>query len=590
MFISSIRVINFRSLVDLHVDFTVYTALVGLNDAGKSNVLRALNLFFNGETDVDEPLMFERDFAQKAKVGKNKARQIIIELELQPPSHYQDSGPIVWRRVYRAGSVGFFTESLVRKDGQDFSANSRVAYWARSLAFEYVPAVRGRPFFNILKRRLHNALAATVAEKLKGASDAFLEGLRAEVSKIEEDSLRLLELRTEFSLPPDLGDLFEALEFNSADTGASTALYNRGDGVQGRHVPLILKFLAEQRKKNSAKGRPAAETIWGFEEPENNLELAKQVEVASEFAEYCAEVQIIVSTHSPAFYKVAKESEFGSVQFARRVEGVTDFDVAPVTEAVDVSLGLMPFVEPYLDLARKRRDEAVAAMDELKASNLLRNGNALIVEGSTDQVIVSGALRALDEELDAQIDFKEGMGGGVNWVADRCIARAALADVRGNTVALLDGDRAGKDAKKKVGKFLVSHKRTDRVKIILVGSKFADDHALKIVNSGVSISWAIEELCDPAVWEHAFSQGWLEPRTSQLLELNHGSMGKSETIESFVAERIESPELKLIVEHVVKPNMKMKFAKYAAELMELLGFVPPSLEKLVLTLKRELER
>jgi len=590
MFLSSVRVINFRSLVDLHVDLKVYTALVGLNDAGKSNVLRALNLFFNGETDVNEPLIFERDFAQKAKVGKNKARQITIELELRPPSHYQDSGPIVWRRMYRSGSSAVFAESLVRKDGQDFSANSRVAYWARSLAFEYVPAVRGRPFFNILKRRLHNALAATVAEKLKGASDAFLEGLRAEVSKIEEDSFRLLALKTEFSLPPDLGDLFEALEFNSADSGASTALYNRGDGVQGRHVPLILKFLAEQRKKNSAKGRPASETIWGFEEPENNLELAKQVEVANEFAEYSSEIQIIVSTHSPAFYKVAKESEFGSVQFARRVGGVTSFDVAPVAQTVDASLGLMPFVEPYLQLAQEKRDEAITAMEELRASSLLQDGNALIVEGSTDQVIISGALKALDEVIDAQIDFKDGMGGGVNWVADRCIARAALTDVSGNTVALLDGDDAGKDAKRKIHDFLNSHKRFGRVKVLMVGGDFANDHALEIVKSGISLPWAIEELCDPVIWQHAHGKGWLEPRTPDLLKLNHGKMGKSETIEQFVASRITKPELRLLVEYRVRPEMKMEFATYVAELMELAGYVPPSLEKLILALKGELER
>ena len=171
MFISSVRVTNFRSLVDLHVDFTVYTALVGLNDAGKSNVLRALNLFFNQETDIDEPLVFERDFSQKARVGKKKAREIVIELELQPPAHYRDAEAIIWRKVYRGGPQDPFPDEIRRKDGQPFSPNSRVNYWARSLAFEYVPAVRGRPFFNILKRRLHAALAATVAGKLKEASE-----------------------------------------------------------------------------------------------------------------------------------------------------------------------------------------------------------------------------------------------------------------------------------------------------------------------------------------------------------------------------------------------------------------------------------
>lgn len=588
MFISSVKVTNFRSLVDLNINFSVYTALVGLNDAGKSNVLRALNLFFNGETDIDEVLVFERDFSQRAKVGKNKAKQITIELELQPPAHYQDSDRIVWRKVYRSGNSAPFEEMLVRKDGLAFSSKSRTAYWARSLAFEYVPAVRGRPFFNILKRRLHIALAATVAGKLKDASGAFLEGLRAEVAKIEVESMRLLALRTEFSLPPDLGDLFEALEFSSADAGASTALYNRGDGVQGRHVPLILKFLAEQRKKNSAKGRPPSETIWGFEEPENNLELAKQVEVAEEFAEYAKDVQILVSTHSPAFYKVAKDSDFGTIQFAHRQDGATTFDTVPLHQTVDASLGLMPFVEPYLDRARKERDEVTSVMAEMKKSGLLYRGNSLFVEGSTDEVILMGAMRALDIQLAAKIEFKSGMGGGANWVADRCVARAALTDVGGRTLALLDDDQAGREAKAKIQRFLDSHNRTGAVKVILVGGDSGEDHVRAIRSSKLRLSWSLEELCDVHVWKMALEEGWLEPRTRELIKLNHGLLGSTNTINEVVDERIKDDLQKTVVSYSVRAQCKMQFARCAADVMESLGYVPPSLENQLVTLNNAL--
>lgn len=36
---------------------------VGLNDVGKSNVLKVLNLFFAGETDFGEKFDFETDFS-----------------------------------------------------------------------------------------------------------------------------------------------------------------------------------------------------------------------------------------------------------------------------------------------------------------------------------------------------------------------------------------------------------------------------------------------------------------------------------------------------------------------------------------------
>ena len=36
---------------------------VGMNDVGKSNVLKALNLFFNGQTDYNVDFDFKKDFS-----------------------------------------------------------------------------------------------------------------------------------------------------------------------------------------------------------------------------------------------------------------------------------------------------------------------------------------------------------------------------------------------------------------------------------------------------------------------------------------------------------------------------------------------
>ena len=47
MFIKEIRIRNFRSIVKADIQLSDLTLFVGLNDVGKSNVLKALNLFFN---------------------------------------------------------------------------------------------------------------------------------------------------------------------------------------------------------------------------------------------------------------------------------------------------------------------------------------------------------------------------------------------------------------------------------------------------------------------------------------------------------------------------------------------------------------
>ena len=68
-FINKIRIRYFRSLYDCKFEqiSETLTVFTGSNDIGKSNVLRALNLFFNDETDPEEEILFERDFSKLRK-------------------------------------------------------------------------------------------------------------------------------------------------------------------------------------------------------------------------------------------------------------------------------------------------------------------------------------------------------------------------------------------------------------------------------------------------------------------------------------------------------------------------------------------
>ena len=57
MKISKIRIANFRSIKDMTIDIQNYTSILGSNGAGKSNVLRALSIFFG---DID-PKNIDKD-------------------------------------------------------------------------------------------------------------------------------------------------------------------------------------------------------------------------------------------------------------------------------------------------------------------------------------------------------------------------------------------------------------------------------------------------------------------------------------------------------------------------------------------------
>ena len=51
MVIKEIQIKNFRSIRNMTISAKRLNVIVGLNDVGKSNILRALNLFFNQQTD-----------------------------------------------------------------------------------------------------------------------------------------------------------------------------------------------------------------------------------------------------------------------------------------------------------------------------------------------------------------------------------------------------------------------------------------------------------------------------------------------------------------------------------------------------------
>lgn len=581
MYITRIKIKNFRSLVDAEIFPTSYTVLVGPNDSGKSNVLRALNLFFNQQTDVGQGLVFDQDYSQQAVVRANRAKQIEIELEFKPPSNYTDNQPIVWKKVWREGSSSPFSEDFRMVNGGEFSPRSKTEYWVRQIGYEYVPAIRGKEFFATLKRRLHNTLAETIAPRLASASGSFLGNIRKEVTSIEQEARRLFALTTEFSLPSDLGSLFEILDLRTADKHATTPLQNRGDGIQGRHIPVILRFLAAQRKTNFARGKPPPETIWGYEEPENNLELAKQIEEAEEFYRCSDSIQVMLTTHSPAFYGIAKEHKEAKIWSALRIGGRTEFQGSSTTQTLDESLGLMPFVEPYLKKAIRQREEMLAQLKKFHSQSLHLDRAVLCLEGGTDKEILDAACKVLFEApLPFEIVAKPGMGAGVGWATGYATARAFLPDLSMKTAVLVDDDDAGRQSQKLLMQRLKTMEKPGVVKAFMVGKEKANDELRRVTQAGLLISIAMEEICGIAAWDHAENRGWLEPRPD-VIKQNADKLTAEGSFTELVKNRLTEASSQRLVRMRVMANRKGHFARFVATQITDTNSVPPTLEKLV---------
>ena len=80
--IKGISIKYFRSIANMNISVDRLNLLVGLNDVGKSNVLKALNLFFKNETDYNEEFSFEKDFSKLFPKNSKKAKEITIIISL----------------------------------------------------------------------------------------------------------------------------------------------------------------------------------------------------------------------------------------------------------------------------------------------------------------------------------------------------------------------------------------------------------------------------------------------------------------------------------------------------------------------------
>lgn len=80
MSITSLSIKNFRSIASFDHSIRDLNIFVGQNDEGKSNILRALDLFFNHNKASGYALDWSRDFCCFAAKRTGKAEEITIQI------------------------------------------------------------------------------------------------------------------------------------------------------------------------------------------------------------------------------------------------------------------------------------------------------------------------------------------------------------------------------------------------------------------------------------------------------------------------------------------------------------------------------
>lgn len=533
--IRRITIKNFRSIIELTMEVTDLTVIVGDNDCGKSNVLRALNLFFNGETNPDTPFNFLDDYNRFTEAKAKRAPEIEVQIDLELPNTYRkNNGDLIrWRKQWRADGLqaddiywgirlarkkrsSGFTETNVVIDGR-----SRVPALLSRIQFEYVPAVRSADFFRTLRGRIFEVIANASEQTVRQSSGELEEVISNAVSGLLDDIGTELKDAPRLSLPNDLTPLFQSLDFLAGEK--SISLDSRGDGIKARYIPLILKFIAE-RSRESAGISPTF--IWAYEEPENNLEFRRAQALADAFHRLAAGElsQVLLTTHSPVFYNMHLDDCGRGLCSAYHLTnegpnvGTEARSALEASVSLDESMGAMAIIAPHIKSAQLALAESTSQAADLRIKLEQFNQDnlpTLFVEGPTDYLVFKRLLQLLRPEQAHKLFLAEPpQRAGANYVSNMLRSwefrtKHLPMHQRRSAVGIIDGDAEGICA---FDRFKSEHVNWRHVSLVKLCQPA---HLAAACELGITVPICLEELWPPAVWAHADQQGWLCPRSKK---------------------------------------------------------------------------
>lgn len=372
--IREIHIQDFRSFRDeVIIGVTDFFSIAGRNGTGKSNVLRALNLFFNGEIETGVPIDLARDFHRATERKDKRVVRVEVQFELPiPPFHWRHR---VAEHAHSLGiEAGVFglarewsldpdtrrvaTHIEYQVDGPDWTQPhpDHLDFFqlllTRLIRYRYVPnhihpvtlIENERPELQrTLMTRLNRRRSVDDAVDLNAPLDA-ITSVAAEVIEPVVQHLRQAAPELDaasIATPSTWADIALTLDLELQESGQSSrSVLLHGSGHQSV-VSLSMLRLIDTDFSSSFGWHQG--TIWGLEEPEAYLhhELVFQVaNLLAGFSEH-PRFQIFVTTHSPTFMAF---SDAGVLIQDSEVRTLAPSEL--IREVA--SSGIGPFVHPLL--------------------------------------------------------------------------------------------------------------------------------------------------------------------------------------------------------------------------------------------------
>lgn len=495
MKLESIKIKNFRTIdTELQVELQDGLTIVGPNSSGKTNILRAIEIFFTG-FDNKYRYILNRDFPDKLDSGQTsligsilleendiKAQSILKKLNecLEQPKDITNKVN-VYLTFTRTGTPiyrVFSGEKHQSDKKQQFNELQRefLVNVLNSFECHYVPSAKS--IDNLYDELLLPFIKDSIAERLKEKINDIEFGLStiSEVIDKQLESVGLGHIKSHFKIPENsLKNLFSSFEYHLSDP-VQTEIERKGMGIQSAAMLASFKWISSEEKR---QGRTP---IWLVEEPESYLHPELSTACNSMLCSLSEQAHLVTTTHSLGFVPQDPKKLIGT----KLHEGYTqvyEFDT-------------------YTKATKTIRDSLGVKFSDFCNLGLLN----VFVEGKTDRELFQWALGKIPVQASGKytwdnvrnaefLDF-----GGTSALEGFMKATYEYVSKERPVVVILDGDEAGDKTRKSLQQFFGKK-----------GIKFQCDEQFIILPRGFAIEglfpheWIIEANEKHPSWIKDFS-------------------------------------------------------------------------------------
>jgi putative ATP-dependent endonuclease of OLD family len=426
--INKIEIHNFRSVLDQEIQLCDYSLLIGPNNAGKTNVIDAIRVFYenNGEKFIND-----RDFPKCACKDEESWIEVLFQLTeveaktldekyLQPDNQLlirkylrcKDRQPGIYgyikdilsdtlfygaKNVQQAklGNVIYIPAVSKLDDETKFSGPSPLRELVNGILKKVVQSNKAYEDLNLQLEKFSNSIKQEItsdAKSLSGLEEDINEGISGWGIKFKLTSNAI-----------DEGILLKSLinyKIEDGILGVETDAQRQGQGFQRHFIFTLIRLFSKYQSlpvPSTKKGFSPTFTLLLFEEPEAFLHPAQQDVLGANLKSLAQQpdYQVLISTHSPHFVS-HNTFDFPSLIRLRRIEAITDIGQISCDDMVKIFQNNQEINDLLQDTTdRAEFDDLQLDMEAIKyfvwlnpeRCDMFFANHVIVVEGATERAL-----------------------------------------------------------------------------------------------------------------------------------------------------------------------------------------------------------